>query len=124
MPLHCQHSFLSILAGAIADNFSHRGGDVWRPMRDRIGIQNADDTVGLGFVHPWLILGFLAGCGFALNDPAWHASDGDILDKRDIPAAVTLMSVGYNIVRSIGPALGGVSWPSLDRWRFRPRSPE
>ncbi|GLS40630.1 MFS transporter [Mesorhizobium tianshanense] len=67
-------------------------------------------SVGLGFVHPWLILalGFLAGCGFALTDPAWHASVGDILHKRDIPAAVTLMSVGYNIVRSVGPALGGV----------------
>ncbi|TIO55337.1 MAG: MFS transporter, partial [Mesorhizobium sp.] len=67
-------------------------------------------SVGLGFVSPWLILGlgFLAGCGFALNDPAWHASVGDILHKRDIPAAVTLMSVGYNIVRSVGPALGGV----------------
>lgn len=43
-----------------------------------------------------------------MNDPAWHASVGDILEKRDIPAAVTLMSVGYNVVRSIGPALGGL----------------
>ncbi|WP_411755873.1 MFS transporter [Sinorhizobium meliloti] len=32
----------------------------------------------------------------------------DILHKRDIPAAVTLTSVGYNIVRSGGPAFGGV----------------
>ncbi len=40
-------------------------------------------SAGLGFVDPWLILGlgFLAGCGFALNDPAWHASVGDILEK-------------------------------------------
>lgn len=67
-------------------------------------------SVGLGFASPWLIvgLGFLAGCGFALNDPAWHASVGDLLEKRDIPPAVTLMSVGFNIVRSAGPALGGV----------------
>ncbi|WP_353642795.1 MFS transporter [Mesorhizobium sp. WSM2239] len=102
--------FLSILAGAIADNFSRR----WVMFAGHCLIALASTTlmisVGLGFVHPWLILGlgFLAGCGFALNDPAWHASVGDILDKRDIPAAVTLMSVGYNIVRSLGPALGGV----------------
>ncbi|WP_036240927.1 MFS transporter [Mesorhizobium sp. STM 4661] len=101
---------LSILAGAIADNFSRR-----RVMfAGHCLIASASTTlmisVGLGFVDPWLLLGlgFLAGCGFALNDPAWHASVGDILDKRDIPAAVTLMSVGYNIVRSVGPALGGV----------------
>ncbi|TIQ17883.1 MAG: MFS transporter [Mesorhizobium sp.] len=102
--------FLSILAGAIADNFSRR----WVMFAGQCLIALASIaltiSVGAGFVHPWLILGlaFLAGCGFALNDPAWHASVGDILDKRDIPAAVTLMSVGYNIVRSIGPALGGV----------------
>ncbi|TIY01609.1 MAG: MFS transporter, partial [Mesorhizobium sp.] len=102
--------FLSIVAGAIADNFSRRG--VMFAGQCLIGLASIMLTisVGGGFVHPWLILGlsFLAGCGFALNDPAWHASVGDILDKRDIPAAVTLMSVGYNIVRSIGPALGGV----------------
>ncbi|MER8523162.1 MFS transporter [Mesorhizobium sp. M1076] len=102
--------FLSVLAGAIADNFSRR----WVMFAGHCLIALASTTlmisVGLGFVHPWLILGlgFLAGCGFALTDPAWHASVGDILHKRDIPAAVTLMSVGYNIVRSVGPALGGV----------------
>ncbi|WP_394890281.1 MFS transporter [Mesorhizobium sp. AaZ16] len=102
--------FLSILAGAIADNFSRR----WVMFAGHCLIALASTTlmilVGLGFVHPWLLLGlgFLAGCGFALNDPAWHASVGDILHKRDIPAAVTIMSVGYNIVRSVGPALGGV----------------
>ncbi|EHH06323.1 hypothetical protein MEA186_28812 [Mesorhizobium amorphae CCNWGS0123] len=102
--------FLSVLAGAIADNFSRR----WVMFAGHCLIASASTTlmisVGLGFVSPWLILGlgFLAGCGFALTDPAWHASVGDILHKREIPAAVTLMSVGYNIVRSVGPALGGV----------------
>ncbi|RWD42144.1 MFS transporter [Mesorhizobium sp.] len=100
---------LSILAGAIADNFSRRQVMFAGHCLLALASTTLMIAVGLGFVHPWLILGlgFLAGCGFALNDPAWHASVGDILDKRDIPAAVTLMSVGYNIVRSIGPALGG-----------------
>ncbi|EHH13724.1 hypothetical protein MEA186_02267 [Mesorhizobium amorphae CCNWGS0123] len=102
--------FLSILAGAIADNFSRRGVMFTGQCLIASASIALTISVGLGFLHPWLILGlgFLAGCGFALNDPAWHASVGDILDKREIPAAVTLTSVGYNIVRSIGPALGGV----------------
>lgn len=102
--------FVSILAGAIADNFSRRGVMFAGQCLIALASITLTISVGLGFVHPWLILGlaFLAGCGFALNDPAWHASVGDILAKRDIPAAVTLMSVGYNIIRSIGPALGGV----------------
>lgn len=102
--------FLSIFAGAIADSFSRRGVMFAGQCLIALASITLTISVGVGFVHPWLILGlgFVAGCGFALNDPAWHASVGDILDKRDIPAAVTLMSVGYNIVRSIGPALGGV----------------
>ncbi|MER8887074.1 MFS transporter [Mesorhizobium sp. M0816] len=102
--------FLSILAGAIADSFSRRGVMLAGHCLIALASTALALSVGLGFVSPWLILGlsFLAGCGFALNDPAWHASVGDILEKRDIPAAVTLMSVGYNVVRSIGPALGGV----------------
>ncbi|RUV81760.1 MFS transporter [Mesorhizobium sp. M5C.F.Ca.IN.020.14.1.1] len=101
--------FLSILAGAIADNFSRRRVMFAGHCLIALASTTLMIAVGLGFVDPWLLLGlgFLAGCGFALNDPAWHASVGDILHKRDIPAAVTLMSVGYNIVRSIGPALGG-----------------
>lgn len=83
-------------------------GDVCGALLDSIGINDADGSVGLGFVHPWLILGlgFLAGCGFALTDPAWHAPVGDILHQCDIPAAMTIMSVGSNIARSVGPALG------------------
>ncbi|NRP75517.1 Enterobactin exporter EntS [Ensifer psoraleae] len=102
--------FLSILAGAIADSFSRRGVMLAGHCLIALASTALAISVALGFVSPWLILSlsFLAGCGFALNDPAWHASVGDILEKRDIPAAVTLMSVGYNIVRSIGPALGGL----------------
>lgn len=100
---------LSIVAGAIADSFSRRSVMVAGLSLIALASIVLALSAGFGFVSPWLILGlgFLAGCGFALNDPAWHASVGDILDKRDIPSAVTLMSVGYNMTRSIGPALGG-----------------
>jgi len=100
---------LSIIAGAIADNFSRRSVMIAGLSLIALASIVLALSAGFDFVSPWLILGlgFLAGCGFALDDPAWHASVGDILDKRDIPAAVTLMSVGYNITRSIGPALGG-----------------
>ncbi|MCV9999242.1 MFS transporter [Pararhizobium sp. YC-54] len=100
---------LSIPAGAIADTFSRRS--VMIIGLSLIALASALLALAsvFGLVSPWLILGlaFMAGCGYALNDPAWHASVGDILHKRDIPAAVTLMSVGYNMTRSVGPALGG-----------------
>ncbi|WP_027168854.1 MFS transporter [Mesorhizobium sp. WSM3224] len=101
--------FLSVFAGAIADNFSRR--KVMFAGWCMIALASAmlAGLVAIGLVDPWIVLGlsFLAGCGVAFTDPAWHASVGDVLPKRDVPAAVTLISVGYNAVRSIGPALGG-----------------
>ncbi|MDK1378638.1 MULTISPECIES: MFS transporter [unclassified Sinorhizobium] len=101
---------LSVFAGAIADNFSRRR--VMFAARCLMAIASAMLTafVALGFVDPWMILGFsfLVACGAALNDPAWQASVGDIVDRRDVPAAVTLLSVGFNTVRTVGPALGGI----------------
>ncbi|MER9663918.1 MFS transporter [Mesorhizobium sp. M0159] len=101
---------LSVFVGAIADNFSRRrvmfAG--WCLMAAASAMLTA--VVALGFVDPWMILGFsfLIACGGALNDPAWQASVGDIVDRRDVPAAVTLLSVGFNTVRTVGPALGGI----------------
>jgi predicted MFS family arabinose efflux permease len=63
-----------------------------------------------GLLTPWLLLGFtfLVGCGTALNNPSWQASVGDIVSRADLPGAVTLNSVGFNLTRSVGPAIGGV----------------
>ena len=62
-----------------------------------------------GFITPWLLLAFtfLIGCGTALNNPSWQASVGDMVPREDVPAAVALNSMGFNLTRSVGPAIGG-----------------
>ncbi|SEN62326.1 Predicted arabinose efflux permease, MFS family [Paracoccus alcaliphilus] len=62
-----------------------------------------------GLLTPWLLLGFtfLIGAGQALYNPPWQASMGDLVPRADLPAAVTLNSVGFNLMRSVGPAAGG-----------------
>lgn len=50
----------------------------------------------------------MIGCGTALNNPSWQASVGEMVPREDLPAAVTLNSVGFNITRSVGPAIGGI----------------
>lgn len=101
---------LSIFAGAIADNFSRRNVMALGWCVIALSSIMLTALVAVGFYNPWMVLAFscLAGCGAAFTDPAWHASVGDILRKREVPAAVTLISVGYNAMRSIGPALGGI----------------
>lgn len=62
-----------------------------------------------GWLTPWLLLvfTFLIGAGQALYNPPWQASMGDLVPRADLPAAVTLNSVGFNLMRSVGPAAGG-----------------
>lgn len=63
-----------------------------------------------GAMTPWLLLGFtfLIGTGQALYNPPWQASMGDLVPREDLPNAVTLNSVGFNLMRSVGPAAGGI----------------
>lgn len=99
----------SLTAGAIADNYDRR-----RIMLTAQGFLLAVSVLlaaaaWLDLMTPWLLLGFtfLIGCGTALNNPAWQSSVGDMVPRRDVPAAVTLNSVAFNIARSVGPAIGG-----------------
>ena len=64
----------------------------------------------LHLITPWLLLGltFLLGCGAALNGPAWQSSVGEQVSRGDLPGAVALNALGFNLARAVGPAIGGV----------------
>jgi len=100
---------LSVVAGVVADNFSRRMVMIIGRSLVVAGSAALSAFIAFGFVDPWIILGvsFLIGCGFALNDPAWQASVGDLVDRHNLPGAITLINIGFNTVRSVGPAVGG-----------------
>ena len=99
----------SLLAGVFADNFDRR-----RVMLIAQGFMFCV-SVGLvfmafeGWLSPWLLLAFtfLIGCGTALHNPSWQATMGDIVSREELPTAVSLNSMGFNLMRSVGPAAGG-----------------
>ena len=100
---------LSLWSGAVADNLDRR-----RVMLAAQGFMLVV-SVALavitfaGWISPWLLLvfTFLIGCGAAMNGPAWQASVGDMVPRSALPGAVALNSMGFNIARSVGPAIGG-----------------
>ena len=63
-----------------------------------------------GRITPWLLLtlAFALGLGAAANAPAWEAITPELVTRADLPAAVTLGAVAFNIARAVGPALGGL----------------
>jgi len=100
---------LSLVSGAMADNFDRR--------KVMLGAQLFMFVVSValmlcawcGWITPWLLLvfTFAIGCGAAFNAPAWQASVGDMVPRTELPRAVALNSMGFNIARSLGPAVGG-----------------
>jgi MFS family permease len=64
----------------------------------------------LGLTTPWVLLTITCalGVGTALNVPAWQALTPELVSRDELPAAAALGGVGFNIARSVGPALGGL----------------
>jgi MFS family permease len=97
-------------AGALADIIDKR--------RFLIAIEGAITVVSgiiaalvwLDLVTPGalLVFTFLLGVGAALTAPAWQSIVPRLVPKQDLGPAVAANSVGINISRAIGPALGGV----------------
>jgi len=63
-----------------------------------------------GYMTPWvlLIFTFVIGLGAVMNDPAWQAITPEIVSSKRHAPAVALGSVGYNLARAVGPAIGGL----------------
>jgi MFS family permease len=100
---------LSLLAGAMADNLDRRKVMVTaQTFMLSVSVVLAI-CAWTGLITPWLLLSltFLIGCGAAFNAPAWQASVGDMVSRAELPGAVALNSMGFNIARSVGPAIGG-----------------
>ena len=68
-----------------------------------------------GITTPWLLLtlSFLLGLGTAASAPAWEAITPELVSRKDLPAAVTLGAVAFNVARAVGPALGGLLVASI-----------
>ena len=56
---------------------------------------------------------FALGIGLAFGAPVWGAIVPDIVDKEELPSAITLGGVQLNLSGIIGPALGGLLLPLL-----------
>jgi MFS family permease len=96
-------------AGALADILDRRrlliGTQCW--MLLVAGILAA--TVMMGVINLWILLflTFLLSTGAALNGPAWQAVVPEMVEPEELPSAVTLRDIFFNISRIAGPALGG-----------------
>lgn len=100
---------LALPAGALADVVDRRRLLIVAELATTAIAALFAAFVWLDLVTPGtlLLFTFLVSVGGVLTAPAWQAVVPQLVPKQDLAPAVTANSVGFNISRAIGPALGG-----------------
>src|ERR1051326_2715668 len=93
---------LALPAGALADIVDRRRLLLFTQAWMLVSAVALGVLTLLGLTTPWilLLLIFSLGLGSALNAPAWQAIIPDLVPRADLPAAVSLNSVAFNIARA------------------------
>lgn len=100
---------LALFAGAIADSYDRRLVMLSAQFVMLASSATLATLTFSGQIAPVSLLVFtlLVGVGTSLNGPSWQASIRNQVPIADLPAAVALNSIGFNLARSLGPAIGG-----------------
>ena len=74
----------------------------------------------LGVVHVWhiLALSFIVGTAQSFGGPAYQALIPSLVKPADLPNAIALNSIQFNLARVIGPVLGALALAIGASWCF------
>ena len=111
----------SLIGGVVADRIERR-----KILLMSQYIQMASATiltllVAFGMVHVWqiLCLSFVSGLAQAFGGPAYSALIPTLVDREDMPNAIALNSIQFNMAVTIGPALAGITLARFgEKWCF------
>jgi MFS family permease len=110
----------TLIGGVLADRRDRR-----RTLLASQYVQMATATtlallVFSGVVQIWhiLLLSFTTGLAQAFGGPAYQALIPSLVDKKDLPNAVALNSIQFNVARVLGPLAFGVTIAFFMKWGF------
>ncbi len=100
---------LSLPAGALADIVDRRKLVLCTQTWATIVAGTLAALTLLNLTAPWVVLLFtlLMAIGSAMTGPAWQSLLPEMVKKRELPAALSLGGVAWNLSRIIGPLIGG-----------------
>jgi predicted MFS family arabinose efflux permease len=100
----------AIPAGALADIVDRRRLLIFGETAITITSTAFAALVWLHLMTPLslLLFSFVVTVGSAITAPGWQAVVPQLVSKTDLPAAVAANSVGINVSRAVGPAIGGI----------------
>jgi len=111
----------SLMTGVIADRVERRKILLGSQYVQMLSASVLTILVATGTVHVWhiLCLSFLSGTAQAFGAPAYSALIPTLVDKEDMPNAIALNSIQFNVAVMVGPALAGQALARFgEQWCF------
>jgi predicted MFS family arabinose efflux permease len=111
----------SLVGGVVADRVSRRHLLLVSQWVQLACAFTLAALVAIGVAQIWhiLLLSFVVGTAQAFGGPAYSAIIPALVDKEDLPNAIALNSIQFNLARVIGPVLGGLALTKLGAtWCF------
>ncbi len=111
----------SLIGGVVADRVERRKILLASQYVQMFSAGVLTILVTTGLVHVWqiLCLSFVSGFAQAFGAPAYSALIPTLVDKDDMPNAIALNSIQFNVAVMVGPALAGLVLAKLgEKWCF------
>ena len=105
----------TLIGGVVADRYDRRHLLLGSQLIQMATAFTLATLIYLGLIRVQYILAlsFVAGLGQAFGGPAYQALIPTLVQKKDLPNAIALNSIQFNLARVFGPLLAG--W-TLARW--------
>ncbi len=105
----------TLIGGVVADRTERRKILLMSQYLQMASAGILTALVAAGVVHVWeiLCLSFVSGLAQAFGGPAYSALIPTLVDREDMPNAIALNSIQFNLAVTVGPALAGIT---LARW--------
>ncbi len=100
---------LSLLGGVLADRMDRRKLLIGSQLVQMAAALALAALIWADMIEIWHILAaaFFTGLGQAFGGPAYQALIPSLVDKKDLPNAIALMSIQFNMGQVVGPTIGG-----------------
>jgi len=101
----------SLFGGVIADRMDRRHLLIGSQLVQMSSAVTLALLIVTGRIQIWHILvsSFVVGTAQAFGGPAYSALVPSLVEKEDLPNAIALNSIQFNLARVIGPVLGGLA---------------
>ena len=112
---------LSLIGGVVADRTERRKILLVSQYVQMACAAILTVLVATGFVRVWQILSlsFIAGVAQSFGGPAYQALIPTLVERDDMPNAIALNSIQFNLAVTVGPALAGITLGRLgETWCF------